>query len=198
MYASGSESVPVEGAVHGINNRSCNPFVNGAKLKRFSYCRRASWPMRRPDPEPLRSAVALETAQWGRYNTGAGPRKGLDVMNTQELAKAFTDMCAKGELDAAGKKFWSDDIVSREPMTGDMAELKGRKAVEGKTQWWNANHEVHDLKVEGPYVHGDQFVVRFKLDVTPKGQKRIHLDEVGLYTVRNDRIVEESFFMGGM
>ena len=128
---------------------------------------------------------------------GAGRRKGFDVMNTQELAKAFTDMCAKGELEAAGKKFWSDDIVSREPMTGDMAELKGRKAVEGKTQWWNANHEVHDLKVEGPYVHGDQFVVRFKLDVTPKGQKRIHLDEVGLYTVRNNRIVEESFFMGG-
>ena len=26
-------------------------------------------------------------------------------MNTQELAKAFTDMCAKGELDAAGKKY---------------------------------------------------------------------------------------------
>ena len=53
-------------------------------------------------------------------------------MNTQELAKAFTDMCTKGELEAAGRKFWSDDIVSREPMTGDMAELKGRKAVEGK------------------------------------------------------------------
>ena len=118
-------------------------------------------------------------------------------MNTLDLAKAFTDMCAKGELEAAGKKFWSDDVVSREPMTGDMAELKGRKAVEGKTQWWNANHEVHDLKVEGPYVHGDQFVVRFKSDVTPKGQKRVHLDEVGLYTVRNNKIVEECFFMGG-
>jgi hypothetical protein len=71
-------------------------------------------------------------------------------MNTQDLAKAFTDMCAKGELDAAGRKFWSDDIVSREPMSGDMAELKGRQAVERKSQWWNANHEVHDLKVEGP------------------------------------------------
>jgi hypothetical protein len=118
-------------------------------------------------------------------------------MNTQELAKAFTDMCAKGELDAAGKKFWSDDIVSLEPMTGDMAELRGREAVERKSQWWNANHEVHKLKVEGPYVHGDQFVVRFMSDVTPKGQNRTHLDEVGLYTVRNGKIVEESFFMGG-
>jgi hypothetical protein len=110
-------------------------------------------------------------------------------MNTQEVAKTFTDMCAKGEFDAAGKKFWSDDIVSREPMTGDMAVLKGRKAVEGKGQWWYANHEVHNAKVEGPYVHGDQFVVCFKMEVTPKGKKRMNLDEVGLYTVpeRQDR-----------
>src|SRR5262245_2579079 len=92
------------------------------------------------------SAVALGTRNGIGIIPGAGRRKGFEVRNTQELAKAFTDMCAKGELEAAGKKFWSDDIVSREPMTGDMAELKGRKAVEGKTQWWNANHEVHDLK----------------------------------------------------
>jgi len=117
-------------------------------------------------------------------------------MNTQDLANAFTSMCAKGEFDAAGKKFWSDDIVSREPMTGDMAELKGRKAVEGKGQWWYANHDVHNVAVEGPYVHGDQFIVRFKMEVTPKGQKRMKLDEVGLYTVRNGKITEESFFMG--
>src|SRR5262249_61268819 len=96
-------------------------------------------------------------------------------MNTQELAKAFTDMCAKGELEAAGKKFWSDDIVSREPMTGDMAVLKGRKAGEGKSEWWKANHEVHKFRGEGPYVHGDPFVVRFKRVVSPKGQQHTHL-----------------------
>jgi ketosteroid isomerase-like protein len=118
-------------------------------------------------------------------------------MKTQDLAKTFTDMCAKGEFDAAGKKFWADDVVSREPMTGDMAMLKGRKAVEGKGEWWYANHDVHKLQVEGPYVHGDQFVVRFKMDVTPKGGKRMSVDEVGLYTVKNGKIVEESFFMGG-
>jgi predicted ester cyclase len=46
-------------------------------------------------------------------------------------------------------------------------------------------------------VHGDQFVVRFKMDVTPKGKQRMSFDEVGLYTVKNGKIVEESFFMGG-
>jgi hypothetical protein len=46
-------------------------------------------------------------------------------------------------------------------------------------------------------VHGDQFVVRFKIDMTPKGGQRMSLDEVGLYTVKNDKIIEERFFMGG-
>ena len=31
-------------------------------------------------------------------------------MNTQDLAKNFTEMCTKGEFDAAGKKFWSDEL----------------------------------------------------------------------------------------
>jgi ketosteroid isomerase-like protein len=53
------------------------------------------------------------------------------------------------------------------------------------------------VHVEGPYVHGDQFVVRFKMEVTPKDGKRMNLDEVGLYTVKNGKIVEERFFMGG-
>jgi hypothetical protein len=35
------------------------------------------------------------------------------------------------------------------------------------------------------------------MDVTPKGGQRMNLDEVGLYTVKNGKIVEESFFMGG-
>src|SRR5262249_30958025 len=77
-------------------------------------------------------SCCLGDVKTDRYNNSPGLQRGSDIMNTQELAKTFTDMCAKGEFDAAGKKFWSDDIVSREPMTGEMAVLKGRKAVEGK------------------------------------------------------------------
>lgn len=119
-------------------------------------------------------------------------------MKTEELARAFTDLCKKGELAEAGNRFWSDDIVSREAMPGEMAEIRGRKGVEGKGQWWYANHEIHSVKVEGPYVNGDQFVVRFTMDVTPKGDKRVQMDEVGLYTVKNDKITEETFFYGSM
>ncbi len=117
-------------------------------------------------------------------------------MNTQEIAQAFTDLCKKGEFDAAGKQYWSDEIVSCEPRAGDMSEIKGRAAVEAKSVWWYANNEIHSVKTEGPYVHGHQFVVRFTMDVTPKGENRMTMDEVGLYTVMEGKIVEERFFYG--
>ena len=118
-------------------------------------------------------------------------------MTSKELAQAFTQMCKDGKFEDAGKRFWSDDIVSCEPMEGEMARIKGRAGVEKKGEWWYANHEVHSVKTEGPYVHGDQFVVRFTMDVTPKGGQRMSMDEVGLYTLKDGKIVEERFFFNG-
>lgn len=117
-------------------------------------------------------------------------------MKTQELAQAFTQLCKEGKFEEAGKRFWSDEVVSREPMEGEMAMMKGRAALEKKGEWWYANNEVHSVKTEGPYVHGDQFVVRFTMDVTPKGGARASMDEVGVYTVKDGKIAEERFFYG--
>lgn len=118
-------------------------------------------------------------------------------MSVEQLAKVFTDLCRTGKFEEAGAKFWSDDIVSLEPMTGEMARLQGRKAVEGKGKWWAENHTVHSCKVEGPYVNGDQFILRFEMDFTPKGKGRMTMAEFGLYTVKNGKITEERFYAGG-
>jgi ketosteroid isomerase-like protein len=39
--------------------------------------------------------------------------------------------------------------------------------------------------------------VRFTMDVTPKGGQRMSMDEVGLYTVKDGKVVEERFFFNG-
>jgi hypothetical protein len=75
-------------------------------------------------------------------------------------------------------------------MPGVQQEIKGLAAVEGKGEWWLANHEIHSASVTGPWPHGERFV-----DVTNKPSgKRMKVDEVGLYTVRNGKIVREEFF----
>ena len=44
-------------------------------------------------------------------------------------------------------------------------------------------------------MHGDQFAVRFTMDVTEKASgQRTRMDEIGLYTLKNGKIVEERFF----
>ena len=116
-------------------------------------------------------------------------------MTTQDIAKDLVALCAAGKFDEAGEKYWADDAVSREAMDGPMAKLQGKEALRGKGEWWANNHEVHSSTVTGPYVNGDQFIVRFTMDVTAKDSgQRIKMDEMGLYTVRDGKIVEESFF----
>ncbi len=117
-------------------------------------------------------------------------------MSTQEIANAFTALCAEGKFEEAGHAYWSNDVVSIEAMDGPMAKVTGRAAVEAKGAWWYANNEIHSVKVEGPYVHGDQFTVRFTMDVTPKDGQRTSMDEHGLYTLQDGKIVEERFFYG--
>jgi ketosteroid isomerase-like protein len=115
-------------------------------------------------------------------------------MTTLELAKDFVSMLKKREDEKAGAKYNADSIVSYEAMDGPMAVCKGKEATKQKGEWWRANHEVHGGTVEGPFVNGDQFVVRFTYDVTPKQTgKRMQMDEVGVYKVANGKIVEERF-----
>ncbi len=117
-------------------------------------------------------------------------------MTNQEIASAFTALCKAGNFEEAGKQFWADSVVSIEAMEGDMARVEGLAGVQAKGAWWYANNEIHGVKVEGPYVNGNQFVVRFTMDVTPKGGERVTMDEMGVYTLSGGKVVEERFFYG--
>ncbi|ESY56485.1 MULTISPECIES: nuclear transport factor 2 family protein [unclassified Mesorhizobium] len=116
-------------------------------------------------------------------------------MTIADVAKDFTEMLQQGDHLGAGEKYNADDIVSLEAMEGPMAIARGKEALRQKGEWWQANHEVHGGSVEGPYVNGDQFAVRFKFDITPQATgERVTMDEVGLYTVKNGKITEERFY----
>ena len=72
---------------------------------------------------------------------------------------------------------------------------KGIQAVKGKNQWWVENHQIHSAEANGPFPNGDQFIVHFAYDVTPKQTgKRMTMSEMGLFTVQNGKITKEMFF----
>ena len=123
-------------------------------------------------------------------------------MNTMDIAKQLVELCRQGKIKEAINTLFADEIVSVEAGAppGMEREARGIAALRAKSEWWLGNHEIHSAAVTGPWPHDDRFVVGFQYDITnkPSGQ-RVKMDEVGLYQVRDGKIVREEFFysMGG-
>jgi hypothetical protein len=123
--------------------------------------------------------------------------KTTQTITTKEVADGLVRLCSQGKFEEAMKTFYSPEIVSVEAAAppGQSREAKGLPAVTAKAEWWNANHEVHSVRVEGPLVAGSHFTVVFNLDVTFKPQdKRFQMEEVAVYKVADGKIVYEEFF----
>jgi ketosteroid isomerase-like protein len=121
-------------------------------------------------------------------------------MTTYEVAMKLVELCRLGENIEALKTLYSKDIVSVEPMAMPPmpAETRGYEAVMGKSQWWMANHEVHEANIEGPFMAGDKFVVVFDYDITNKPSgKRMRMKEAGVYTVAGGKVAREEFYYFG-
>lgn len=116
------------------------------------------------------------------------------------VGKKLVDMCKEGKFMEATEALYGPNIVSIEAGAppGQSARVDGIEAVKKKGEWWVANHDVHGTEVFGPFPNGDRFIVRFKMDVTakagPMAGKRFMMDEAGLYTVKDGKVVQEEFF----
>lgn len=121
-------------------------------------------------------------------------------MNTLEIANQLVEFCRQGKNREA-KVLYAEDAVSVEafPPPGGQQEARGLAAIRAKGEWWSANHEIHSSYVAGPWPHGNRFIVGFQFDVTnkPSGH-RMKMEEMGLYTVENGKIVREEYFYSGM
>lgn len=117
-------------------------------------------------------------------------------MSLQSVGKQLVDLCNQRKNFDVMETMYAPDIVSVEP-TGQ--ETAGQAAVIEKSRRWAAANTIHDEKVQGPYFNGpDRFAVQITFDVTRKATgQRTTLEEIAVYTVKDDLITREAFFFGG-
>lgn len=120
--------------------------------------------------------------------------KGADPM---EVGKELVRMFNAGQFEEIEQRFWAPKVRSIEGYGVAMA-WDGRKAVRAKNNEWMSTHKIHGASAEGPYVGATGFAVKYRMDVedTTNGS-RVTMDEVGVYTVKNGKIVQEEFMYGG-
>jgi ketosteroid isomerase-like protein len=122
-------------------------------------------------------------------------------MTAMEIAQQYVALCKQGKNEECLEKLFAKDAVSVEafspPGAGDRI-ASGLEAIRAKGKWWGENHTVHKAEVEGPFPNEDRFAVRFTYDITNKPSgKRMTMDEIGLFTVKNGKITREEFFYTG-
>ncbi len=117
-------------------------------------------------------------------------------MTTEEVAKKVVELTSKQAWKEAVDSLYADDVVSVEAMTrdGSSPEMRGIEAVREKVDWWINNMEVHSWKTSQPFMAHDRFVVQYDADFTDRQSKaRRQISEVGVYTVKNGKIIREDF-----
>src|SRR5437773_4457478 len=117
------------------------------------------------------------------------------AMSVETVGGKFVELCRQGKNFDVMRTMYAPDIVSVE---GDGKETEGQRPVIKKSEDWVSDKTFNGETVAGPFFNAashDQFTVYFTLDVTPKATgKRITLEEVAVYTVKNDKITREQFF----
>jgi hypothetical protein len=123
-----------------------------------------------------------------RITTGAGA-------TAEAIGKELVSEFNKGRYEI-NTRLWSPKLVCIEG--GGMA-WHGFKNVEAKNKFWSGGNIILGASAEGPYVGSTGFAVKFKMDVEDKSTgRRTIMEEVGVYTVKNGRIVQEEFMYGAM
>ena len=118
-------------------------------------------------------------------------------MTVTSIANAYVNLCKGGKFDACLTELYSTDAVSVEAWAPPGVQLvaNGLEAIRAKGKAWADAHEIHKIEVSGPYPNEQRFAVRFSFDVTSTPTKqRMTMDEIGLFTVENGKIVREEFF----
>ena len=119
-------------------------------------------------------------------------------MSTKEIANRLVSLCKEGEFEQAQKELFADDAISIEQNSTPAfeKETKGLKAIEEKGKKWNEMiKEMHKVNVSEPVVAGSSFACTIEMDVTMNDGQRMDMTELGIYKVKNGKIISEEFVM---
>ena len=120
-------------------------------------------------------------------------------MTTQEVANSYVALANQNKWVELQDQFHDDNVICREPehvvSRGVQIITQGKEAVKTKGA---ANREMmealHSQYCSEPIVAGDFFSVVLKRDVTFKTRGRVQVEEIGVFQVKDGKIILEQFF----
>ena len=116
-------------------------------------------------------------------------------MTTQEVATRFHEYMQQGAFEKIYNELYSPNATGEETPGSDWGKANGMNEIfEKGKKWGETVEEMHGGITAEPVVAGDYFTCYMTMDFTPKGGPRTNMSEIGLYRVKDGKIVSEQFF----
>ena len=116
-------------------------------------------------------------------------------MTTQDVAAKFYEYMQQGAFDKIYAELFSEHATSEEAPGSDWGKANGMNEIREKGKKWNETvEEMFGGTTDKPIIAGDYFTSYMTMDFKPKGAERTTMKEIGLYRVKNGKIVSEQFF----
>jgi len=120
-------------------------------------------------------------------------------MTTQEVAARYHELMSERKFSEVQDTLYHEDVVCQEPekaaSMGFPVLTNGREAVKAKGVARRAMMEtMHSYSCSEPIVAGEFFSAVLKQDVTFKGKPRFIHEEIGVFHVRDGKVIKEQFF----
>lgn len=120
-------------------------------------------------------------------------------MTTQEIAARYHELASQQKFIEIQDSLYDENVICQEaekaPSLGIPVFTHGREAVKAKGIARRATMEtLHSYSCGEPIVAGEFFSVVLKQEVTFKGRPRISVEEIGVFQVKDGKVIKEQFF----
>ena len=116
-------------------------------------------------------------------------------MKTLEVANRWAQLCREGKNLECVNELYAENVKSQEMPNSPDEVVAGRQNVWDKNkQWLDSVDEIHATHISEPLVAENYFTSKMDFDVTFKEHGRRKMEELGVYEVKDGKIVSERFF----
>jgi hypothetical protein len=113
-------------------------------------------------------------------------------MQIEHIALKLQELVSAQQFRQARQELYANDVASVE---AEGKTYNGLQALEAKHDQWHASIEtVYQVIASHPLVNGQFFAIAFTWDMTYKGQSRHAWHEIGIFQVRDGKVIRETFF----
>ncbi len=116
-------------------------------------------------------------------------------MTTPDVAAKFYEYMQQGAFEKIYTELYSADATSEEAPGSGWQNANGINEIYEKGKKWADTVEAMYGGTTGqPVIAGNYFTCYMTMDFTPRGGTRTNMQEIGLYRVKDGKIISEQFF----